>query len=837
MKKIILVCNAHIDPVWLWEWEEGVAEVLSTFRTAADFCDTWDGLVFNHNESILYSWIEEYDPHLFRRIQDLVTKGKWHIMGGWFLQPDCNMPSGESMVRQILKGRRYFTEKFGARPETAINFDSFGHNRGLVQLLVQGGYTSYLFCRPFQEDCPLPSDDFIWEGYDGSKIAVNRGFNHYLSLRGEARKKIEDWIDKHWGEETGLVLWGIGNHGGGPSKVDLEAITALQEEETGYTILHGTPEEYFGEVEFTKNPPKVDKNLTPWAAGCYTSMIRLKQKHRLLENLLYSTEKMSCESEIQGITSFTSEQNNIEEACYDLLLSEFHDILPGSATEEVEEYGHQLLDHGIEIVRRERARVFFNLLRLQKPAVPESIPVFCYNPHPYPVPGVFECEFNLPDQNWTEEITLIRMTSEGKDIPCQVEKESSNLNLDWRKKVSFHASLPPSSMSVFSCFPERRMRDDAAPPAEEKQDIIITTDDLRVVINCQTGLVDEYCIHGASLTAPGAFLPEVREDNADPWGSLVHSFSKVLGVFRLMNPEEAALFAGFSGTEPLKPVRIIEAGPVRTVVEALFSYNDSAVCQRYAIPKTGTELRLDMRIYWNEKDRFCKLKVPLNTKHTWNLTVERIFGSEEVPGDRSEQVFQKWAMAVTETEDRALICVNNGIYALDFSGKEVSFSLVRSPAYAALPIGTKPFVLEKRFNPRIDQGVHRFTFWFDGGNTDDIRSSVSRTAQIKNEAPFILSAFPPGTEQAVSGHVGNTPVFTLEPNTVICTAFKKAGNRNGYIIRVFETTGDGANCCIRFPGLNVKKELYIPGFKVKTFFVDPEAEQIIETGLLEEPGD
>jgi len=112
--------------------EEGIAAAISTFRAAADLAEEFDGFIFNHNEALLYEWIEEYEPALFTRIQKLVKEGKWHIMGGWYLQPDCNMPSGESFVRQILTGRHYFEEKFGVQPTTAINFDPFGHTKGLV---------------------------------------------------------------------------------------------------------------------------------------------------------------------------------------------------------------------------------------------------------------------------------------------------------------------------------------------------------------------------------------------------------------------------------------------------------------------------------------------------------------------------------------------------------------------------------------------------------------------------------------------------------------------------------------------------------------------------------
>ena len=147
-KILFLVCNAHLDPVWLWEWEEGLAETLSTFRIAARFCEEYDGFVFCHNESLLYQWIDSYEPELFERIKTLVKEKKWQIIGGWFLQPDCNIPSGESMVRQILTGKKYFKEKFNAEPSTGVNLDPFGHSRGLVQILKKSGYDSYIFCRP-----------------------------------------------------------------------------------------------------------------------------------------------------------------------------------------------------------------------------------------------------------------------------------------------------------------------------------------------------------------------------------------------------------------------------------------------------------------------------------------------------------------------------------------------------------------------------------------------------------------------------------------------------------------------------------------------------------------
>lgn len=325
MKQIFLICNAHLDPVWQWEWEEGLAETLSTFRIAADFCEEFDGFVFNHNESLLYQWIEEYEPELFTKIQNLVKRGCWHIMGGWYLQPDCNMPSGESLVRQIATGRKYFKEKFNRVPTTAINFDSFGHSRGLVQILKKAGYDSYIVGRPAAFMFDPPAVDFNWIGYDGSEIATHLSDELYNSSLGKATEKIENYRNGHQEANALLILWGIGNHGGGPSRIDLEQIAQLKEKlkKQNYLLIHSTPEEYFDALPI-QELPKFEKSLNSVMIGCYTSQILIKQKHRVLENMLYSTEKMVCGAELQ--TGCKGNWDRIKEAEKALLFCEFQKI-------------------------------------------------------------------------------------------------------------------------------------------------------------------------------------------------------------------------------------------------------------------------------------------------------------------------------------------------------------------------------------------------------------------------------------------------------------------------------------------------------------------------------
>ena len=272
MKKVYLLCNAHLDPVWLWQRREGMAEALSTFRVAADFCEKYEGFVFNHNESVLYEWVEEYEPALFERIKRLVQLGKWVIVGGWYLQPDCNMPSGESFIRQIRVGNAYFKEKFGVKPTLGFNVDPFGHTRGLVQILKKTGYDAYLFMRPGE----MESGNFLWEGFDGSQVVGHKIFGGYNTLKGETVKKLEGYLEQCTGEETGLILWGVGNHGGGASEEDIQELAAFRKEHPEVEVIDGGYQEYFNQID-KKNLRLVDASLVHTMVGCYSSMWRIQQ--------------------------------------------------------------------------------------------------------------------------------------------------------------------------------------------------------------------------------------------------------------------------------------------------------------------------------------------------------------------------------------------------------------------------------------------------------------------------------------------------------------------------------------------------------------------------------
>lgn len=826
-KKVIhLLCNAHIDPVWLWEWQEGAAEAISTFRTAAEFCENNETFVFNHNEAILYKWVEEYEPALFKRIVKLVKQGKWHIMGGWHLQPDCNMPSGESFVRQILSGKNYFRDKFSVEPKTAINFDPFGHTRGLVQILAKSGYDSYLFGRPRAEDkdFKLADDEFIWVGFDGSEILAHRFEFPYGSPLGRAKEKLENRIENSQDNDLSILPWGVGNHGGGPSRKDLENINKIIEETDDFAIKHSTPEAYFKASRKRKNnPARHYKGLNPWAVGCYSSQIRIKQKHRLLENEFFLLEKMASCASINGLMDYPREQ--IDEAMYDLMTIQFHDTLPGSSIEPVEEAALVQAGHGLEIVSRLKAKAFFALASGQKKTKEGEIPILVYNPHPFKVTGIIECDFGLADPNPQSVFTNVDVCQGNKSLPCQVEHELSNAGADWRKRVAFIAELKPSQMNRFDC--KLTITKKPKPLLKVKSNkITFKTKELEVVINASTGLIDKYKVRGRDYLNKGAFGPIVIGDNSDPWGMTENSFRNVIGSFKLMNSKAGAKFSGVSKGF-LESVRVIEDGNVRSVVEVVLSFGDSFICQRYKLPKTGTELEVEIRVHWNEKDKMLKMSVPMLHKN--NKYIGQVaYGVEELPDDGTEAVSQKWVASVSRKNNAAVTFINDGIYSSDFSNDELRLTLLRSPAYSAHPdccgiVG----IPQDRYSPRADQGQRVFRLWLNAGGVSKRLSSIDREALVKNERVHALSFFPSGA--------GNKPkpLAILDDDVVQMTAFKKSEKGNCFIVRLFEPTGKKRSVQLSLPVISKKMKITLDKFEIKTLKINLSNKKVSEVDLLE----
>ncbi len=825
-KKIHLICNAHIDPVWQWEWEEGAGAAVSTFRAAVEFCEENDGFVFNHNEVIVYKWVEEYAPDVFKRIQTLVENGKWHISGGWFLQPDCNMPSGESIVRQITTGRKYFYNKFKKIPTTAVNVDTFGHSRGLVQILKKCEYDSYMCMRPDQIPFSKIPQELIWTGYDDSRIMVHRIWSGYNSKMGESVEKIKRWIKENPDSKVSAVFWGVGNHGGGPSRKDIEEIACLQKEYADeYEILHSTPENYFIDLsKSAENLPVFEQDMNPVFPGCYTSQIRLKQKHRQLENSYFMTEKMLSHASITGLVEYPHEE--LEQALHALLTMEFHDILPGTSIQKAEEASLRGVDFGLEIAARLKARAFFALVSNEAKAEENTFPIFVYNPHPFSITKNIEAEFMLEDQHWEKDYFKPIVLRNGEVLPSQDEKESSNIGINWRKKVCFNTRLNPGSMNRFDCRMISFPRKEKCALEEQNGKIRFERENFLVEINCMTGLMDRYAIGGVDYLHAGAFEPLVIEDNSDPWRMDGANFDKIHGKFSLMDPARGSKFSGLD-TKVIPSVRIVEYGDVRTVVESVLAFEDSRVVLRYYLPESGSEVKVNVRVFWNQKDKMLKLNIP-TAINAASYMGQKIYGRDYMESDGSEVVSQKWSAAVNLSGNKTFAVVNDGIYGSSFKDGQIQLSLLRSCSYCAHPIEGMPLTRDDRFTERAEQGERMYNFWINGGSCDEILPVVDNLALVHNESPYVLSYFPDGTGET------NSPVIEIEDKSVLCSAFfKKEDSNKSYILRLFETTGVSREIDLKFPSEQFETRILLNANEIHTFIVDFELKSVTPAVLTE----
>lgn len=805
MKKLFLLCNAHIDPVWQWDLAEGKSVTLSTFASVVDLLENYD-FVFCHNESILYQWVEEYSPELFERICKLVKAGKWKIMGGWYIQPDCNMPTAESITRHALVGKKYFAEKFDVNDiKTAINFDSFGHSAGLPKLLNSLGYTSYISHRPMECYVHLPSD-FIWEGLGGGKLLFAKPTS-YNSLLGEARQKIEaeiDFANSENREET-LVLWGVGNHGGGPSRKDLSDIKALASERKDIEFVHIWPERYFDEMK-DKHLPTVKGDLYPCFPGCYTSQSQIKQLHRQLENMLYETEKLAACAEINGVCEYPEKE--LEEIQEILLFSQFHDILPGTTVKNVMLECLRVISEGINRLSKIQSKCLFLLANKNAKAAPMEYPVFVFNPCPYPVTAYIENPILMAERFFSGFADL-EVYGENGRVKAQVIKEDSSIPIEWAKKVVFEAQLKPFTLTRFDI--KCKHYDEKPVLTQPESDIVMDNCGRRIIIGKNSGLIESFAVNGEELLSDSAFRPAIYDDNEDPWAMQTYQ-QKRLAVFekyfRLATPEENARISGLK-EKTANPVRIIEDGEIYTVVEAIFIADTSYVITQYKIHKTSAEVTVNMEIHFDHKDKMLKVEIPTNSLKT--VKTQILGGSEEVPADGSERVCHKW-IAATDNKN-SLAVLNDCIYGFSAEESTVKLSLLRGAAYTAHFISDdRPILRNDRYNARVDQGVSYFTFKLMGGKATDVDKAVDRAALELNEKPLFQNVFPQGNE-----NVKSCDILLSGDTRVVMTAFKRTSDGK-YVIRLTNQSDSLVSSTFKIKDLTII--LNFGAFDIKTLIFD-----------------
>lgn len=815
-----LVCNAHIDPVWLWNWPEGVGAALSTFRVAVRFCEETDNFVFAHNEALLYQWVEENDPALFERIRVQVKAGKWKIMGGWYLQPDCNMPAGESIVRQMLVGNRFFAEKFGVLCEVAVSMDCFGHSKGLVQILQQAGYTGYVYMRPDFATRLLDIPQRIcWEGYNSSRIKAYRLNTGYNTLKGQAADVIRNYIDETYdGTHDIMRMWGIGDHGGGPSAVDLKNVNELiEEKQDTIPIKHSCPEDFMATLDIDALPV-FDGDLNPIDVGCYTSMKRVKQLHRKLEGKLLMTEKIASLCEMAGLQPYPVEKLNT--AWKDLLFCEFHDILPGTCIKPSEEDAVQRLSHGLEICDTLQVGMFYSLANSEKAPQQGDIPVMVLNPHPYPVTGIFTCEFMLEDQNWSDSFFSGTIYQDGQALPTQMEKEECGFPLDWRKNICFRATLAPMSLNRFDCkLQELPCRPFKTTPVTAENNTIVCGG-VTYTLDLKDGSLMSVKKDGMEWITPGFGRLNVYNDDCDPWLINGKEIIDYAGHFTLLDEEQAAQYAACDAAR-LPAIRMVENGDVRCCVEVLLGWKTSRARVLYSFPKDASEIGVSYIVHWNEKDTMLRAEMTHAFTNT-AYTGQDMFGTKELSTSH-EMVAQRWVVAEDSASDRAMAVINDCCYGFKLNDNSVEPSMLRSPTYSCHQLKGARLTMN-RYYARMEQGERCFEFAVLFGTRDEIAAQTDLRAQVLNEKPMAISFFADGNGQVLTDTVAVTGVRM--------DALKKSEDGKAYIIRLFNYHSMVQSATVDIPLLGQRFTTEFAPLEIKTLRAD--ANSIREVHLLYE---
>ncbi len=333
---IYLLGSSHIDLGWLWTGEETKKVCNYTFNQAIKFMDEYPEFRYTQSQAQAYEWVEKEYPELFKKIQDKVKSKQWELVGGMWVEPDCNIPCGESYVRQIFYGKRYFMDKFGVDVKIGWNPDSFGFNWSLPQIYKKCGIDYFESFKLKSNDVnPFPYDLFWWEGIDGTRIMTIFPY-YYRLVNKKMIKRYKDFQKKTNNFPVYMHLYGIGDHGGGPSKEDIEIGKKCETTDLFPNVKFGTAEEYFKHTEKVLKsnsalnlPVWKDELYLEYHRGVYTTQAKSKRLNRLAENGLMNTEKICSLKTILGDDKSYPTQK-FTELWKEVLYRHFHDILPGS---------------------------------------------------------------------------------------------------------------------------------------------------------------------------------------------------------------------------------------------------------------------------------------------------------------------------------------------------------------------------------------------------------------------------------------------------------------------------------------------------------------------------
>ena len=807
--KVHMIGNAHLDPVWLWQWPEGLGAMRATFRSALDRMEETEGFVFTSSQAAMYEYVEKCDPKLFADIKKRVEEGRWVIVGGWWVQADCNIPSNEGMVRQALYGVRYFKEKLGVDIRVGYNVDSFGHSAAIPQILKKSGMDYYVFMRPGPHEKPeLPSRVFHWESPDGSRVLAYQIPYSYLSSGwgNELVEKIEKTKTELSRKQPLLMcFYGVGNHGGGPTKENLENIQAAADASEGVEILFSDPVRFFAEIEDRSlDVPVVRDDLQHHASGCYSVHSEIKQNNRRAEHGLVSAEKIA--STAARLVAHPYPRRDLIRAWKGVLFNQFHDILPGTSIREAYEDAKHLHGQALQTAS-EVANLALQALSAEIDTTGEGTPIVVWNPHGHRQVGPVALELM-----WRpEEMALT--TDTGEEVPCQAIDTSAVIWPGWRRAFTFIADVPAMGYAVYWLHP-RQSRAKFARRVQVTGNTL-SNQYLELEIDGRTGYISKMVTgdNGWEVFRGLAGVPVVLDDPSDTWSHGVFRYADEIGRFT-----DAKL-------------EVVETGPVRGILRATSQYGRSTIVQEFTLYAGVRYVDVKTMVDWREQQKVLKLEFPVNVDNP-QPTYEIQFGAIQRPADGEEEPGLHWFDVSGEAEcggqERGLAIINDAKYSYDVTGNRMRLTVLRSPVYAH----HDPRELKTgAFYHFIDQGIQKFTYRLAPHAGSWQEANAPKLALELNAPMMVLEEY---------NHPGQLPgrytgLDVSAPNIVV-SAVKESEDGNGYVVRAYEAHGLRTECSFRWNQGAIKWNSEFGAFEIKTFLVDsPHGKPVVELDLIERP--
>ena len=680
-----VVGYAHMDMAWLWRWEESIHDVMyNTFTNQLRLMDKYPDYTYLQDQAVVFSMMEKYYPDVFKGMVEKAKTGNFIPASSTWAQNDENVLDGESLVRQFLYGQKYSKEKFGHYIRIAWQPDVFGHPISMPQIASKAGIEFYLFNRPHDTTRP---PIIWWQGLDGTRVIGYSSPGEYAQPMDHDHTTVLGMRSAQIaGVKNIMVLYGMGDHGGGPNPDDVEGIAKLNASPDDVKVRTTNVANYIDLLLTEKKDfPVYTKELNPVLSGCYTTQVEMKRHNRMTEQLLLNAEKLSELSVFFDYRDYYPNRD-LTEAWKIALLDQAHDLAAGSGIGPI--YADAVHQYE-EIFERGNRALKFSLenLGLQVNTQGEGVPLVVYNPQSWDRTDLVTAQvsaFSLPAR-------MVAVNG-SETIPVQILKAPEKDGARETATVAFVAQhVPQMGLKLYRIVPEGASHK-AAPVALQvgsKPRPYLENDLLRVEINPETGNISKLfdktnkreAFHGEgnSLTA--------WEDTAEQ----AKAIAKVP-----MDYGGPAWDIGLTGKkwELEKPaqIEITEQGPVRATIRVVRRFRDSQFTQDISLLAGSPRVDVNMTVDWYERATFLKANFPVDAASS-KVSAEIPYGVIERDQTGIEASMGKWVDI--SNADYGVAIINNGRNGYDSKDNAIHLSVIRGP--------WDP-------DPRADEGEHNFSY-------------------------------------------------------------------------------------------------------------------------------